>query len=216
MSEQRLKELAEAARKNPLVLPEGISFDKQSLPNGKWAFVFRHIELGELGRIFLIPHPSGQTQIVSEVSGDEDDPITETRKQVLEPISKMVMDKMTKICGDGEGAPVTYASPKQYQTVKTMVYPCEQCNKPTALLVFAEDADTSGELEDYARVMHSKILEFNVPTWIIGQESENYVDGEDIRKSLTLKIHPTRQKAIFMTPDDIMDQVDSLMASHCN
>jgi hypothetical protein len=32
-----------------------------------------------------------------------------------------------------------------------------------ALLVFAEDATDPGGLEDYARLMHPKIVELNVP-----------------------------------------------------
>jgi hypothetical protein len=53
-----------------------------------------------------------------------------------------------------------------------------------------------------------------VPTWIIGEESEHIVNGEDLRKSLVLTLHDNRDIRI-KTPDDVMDEVDRLMKTHC-
>ena len=64
-------------------------------------------------------------------------------------------------------------------------------------------------------LMHSKIKEFNVPTWVIGLESENIVNGEDLRKSLTLKIKNNQRIIKIMTPDDVMDEVNGLIETHC-
>jgi hypothetical protein len=63
--------------------------------------------------------------------------------------------------------------------------------------------------------MYAKIKELNVPTWIVGTETEYIVKGEDLRKSLVLKVHPKHGQAKIMTPDEVMDTVDNLMNAHC-
>ncbi len=52
-----------------------ISFHKEQLDDGI-AYIFRHTELGELGRLFLQERTDGQTQIRFEVVGDPNDPMT--------------------------------------------------------------------------------------------------------------------------------------------
>ncbi len=210
-----LAEMVEAARFSKFDLPPDITMSKELLSNNRWAYVFRHLEMGNLGRILLLPHSSGQTQITCEVSGDPDDPMTIKRREILEPISMSIVSKMTEICGDGVGVVEAYNSPKEACCVQCVIHPCDNCGKPAALLVFAEEANNNGELEDYARMMHSKIKELAVPTWIIGEEHENIVNGEDLRKSLVLKIYPTREEARTMTPDDVMDSVELLTSRHC-
>ena len=56
-------------------LPPDISYNQEQLPDG-FAFNFRHARLGDLGRILLQDHPDGQTQILCEVIGDPNDPMT--------------------------------------------------------------------------------------------------------------------------------------------
>lgn len=51
-------------------LPPNITVTRQLLPNGM-AYVFRDFELGELGRLAVEGTSTGETQIVSEVAGDE-------------------------------------------------------------------------------------------------------------------------------------------------
>lgn len=63
--------------------------------------------------------------------------------------------------------------------------------------------------------MQEKITELNVPTWIIGDESENIVNGEDLRKSLVMKISKKKRETRIIIPDEIMDEVDRLMDNHC-
>jgi len=83
------------------------------------------------------------------------------------------------------------------------------------MLIFAPDAETKGRLEDYARMMYAKIKELNVPTWIVGMETAFIVNGKDLRKSLVLKVHPNREEAQSMMPDEVMNKVDKLMETHC-
>ena len=165
-------------------IPPEVTCTKHLLSDGRYGYVFNHVELGQIGRLLFIPHSTdpNQTQLASEVSGDPDDPMTQKRLEILEPITKDIQDKMGLICGGGTGSIEPYTSPKDEQIVESMVYPCEVCNKTVAVLVFAANAYTNGELENYARAMHAKIRELDVPAWIIGEESENIVNGEDLRK----------------------------------
>ena len=52
-------------------LPPDVSFRKERLSYG-WAYVFRHTQLGELGRILLQGRPDGRTHVTCEVVGDPD------------------------------------------------------------------------------------------------------------------------------------------------
>jgi hypothetical protein len=147
MKKKSLAEMVEAAKKNKFTLPHDIKFTKQLMPNGRWGYVFRHDELGELGRILVLPHANGtQTQFSCEVSGDPDDPLTVKRKLILEPITKKLLNHMAGICGDGEGELEPYLSPKERHVIKSMVYPCEICKAVTSMLIFAPDAGTQGRL----------------------------------------------------------------------
>ena len=60
-------------------LPEGITFRKETLRQG-FAYVFRHSELGDLGRIVLCDRPDGQCQVNCEVAGDAEDPVWPERE----------------------------------------------------------------------------------------------------------------------------------------
>jgi hypothetical protein len=215
MKKKSFAEMVEASKNEKFTLPHNIKSHKQLLPNGTWSYVFRHDNLGEFGRILIVPHGT-QSRICCEVAGDPNDPLTEKRRVIFEPIGKKLADKMAFICGVGKGNPsAPYISPKENHLVKSTVYPCDVCKTVTAMLVFAGDADTQARLEDFARMMYPKIKEINVPTWIVGRETENIVNGKDLRKSLVLKVHPEREEAKITTPDDLMDIVDKLMETHC-
>lgn len=215
MKKKSFAEMVEASKGVKFSLPHNVKSHKHLLPNGTMSYVFRHDELGELGRILIVPHGT-QSQICYEVVGEPGDPMTKKRQAIFEPISKEFAGIMTSICGNGEGTPGPYISPKEKQMIKSMVYPCSTCKTITAMLIFAGDADTKARLEDYARIMYSKIIKLNVPTWIVGIETANIVNGKDLRKSLVLKAHPKRKEASIMTPDQLMDVVDELMKTHCN
>lgn len=208
-------EMVEASKNEKFTLPHNIKSRKQLLLNGTWSYVFRHDDLGELGRILIVPHGT-QSRICCEVTGDPNDPLTEKRRAIFEPIGRELANKMGVICGVGKGeASAPYISPRNDYLVKSMVYSCDTCKVVTAMLIFANDADDRARLEDYARMMYPKIKEMNVPTWIVGRETANIVSGKDLRKSLVLKVHPEREEAKIITPDDLMDVVDKLRETHC-
>ena len=78
-------------------LPDDISYYQEQLPNGV-AFNFRHSLLGDLGRILLQDRADGQTQILCEVVGDPDDPMTAQRAAILEPIGKGLSAHIDRVC----------------------------------------------------------------------------------------------------------------------
>ena len=63
-------------------LPPDVSFEKQRLSYG-WAYVFRHAQLGELGRIILQGRPDGRTHITGYVRNT-------CKKLSLQPIACLV------------------------------------------------------------------------------------------------------------------------------
>jgi hypothetical protein len=68
-------------RQSDFRLPRGVSMHKEPLPSG-WAYVFRHTELGLLGRLVLHRLPSGHCQVSCEVAGDPADLLTARRRVV--------------------------------------------------------------------------------------------------------------------------------------
>jgi len=87
MTKISFKEMVERAKREKFSLPHNVEMIKHLMPNGKWSYVFRHDELGELGRILIVPY-GNQSQICSEVVGEPDDPMTKKRMEIFAPISK--------------------------------------------------------------------------------------------------------------------------------
>lgn len=194
-------------------IPRSVQCHKSLMPNGKWSYVFRHKKLGEIGRVFFLPRHDGRNQLCCEVSGEPDDPMTKKRLKIFEPINRDVVDQVSLICEETEDVP--YDSPKETYTIPARSYSCAICEVLVAMLIFAFEGDTNADLEDYARMMYKKVRESNVPTWVVGRETANIVNGKDLRKSLVLKIHPEREAAIIMTPDELKDKIYKLMTQHC-
>ena len=97
--------------------------------------------------------------------------------------------------------------------VESKLMVCETCDTPVALLIFAVDAYTPGELEDYARMMYANIRETNLPTWIIGAEEEVIPGKEGI--ALILKAWPDRQPAKKISSLIFEPMLDKLQSNHC-
>ncbi|MBL6991868.1 MAG: hypothetical protein ISR65_18945 [Bacteriovoracaceae bacterium] len=148
-------------------LPPEIKLIKKQLPYG-FVYEFHHNSMGQLGRLVLEDDAIGQCRITSEVSGDPDDPMTAKRLKILEPLTKKISDIMSHQCGDGlKGVPMFSRSPDQKETLPIKIDQCEKCDKPIALIIFAEKDDLA-ELENCARKMYHKYSKDNLPTYIIG------------------------------------------------
>ena len=177
-------------------LPPEISYQQEPVPNG-FAFKFRHAKLGDLGRILLQERLDGQTQILCEIVGDPEDPMTALggRAQIL-----------------GEGNPsAAVKPPASIEKIASKLIPCLKCGRPAALLVFADYAQDIGGLEDYARLMYPKIVELDVPTWVIAPPEGM---GKDAPANI-LKVHPQREPICKLTPDEFNQNLDKITASHC-
>ncbi len=77
---------------------------KEQLPSG-WAYVFRHADLGLLGRLILQGLPSGHCQVSCEVAGDPADPLTARRRAVLEPVTTELVRRLDAHTNTIQGVP---------------------------------------------------------------------------------------------------------------
>ncbi len=197
-------------------LPPDISYRQEQLPNG-FAFNFRHARLGDLGRILLQERPDGLTQILCEVVGDPDDPMTAKRAAIFKPIGTQLSQQLDAALGSrgqslgGEDPLPTVQPPKSIEKIASKLIPCLKCGRPAALLIFADSAQDIGGLEDYARLMYPKIVELNVPTWVISPPEGL---GTDAAANI-LKTYPQREPVCQLTPDEFNQRLDRITASHC-
>ncbi len=197
------------------VLPPEVTVKKHKL-EGHWAYTFRHDTLGELGRIMLQDLPDGQCHVASEVAGDLADPMTETRLNILRPISEQITETLESVLGSGRQEEVLTPAPvgpkAPTEVVESKLMPCDRCGDTAAMLIFAYDATTTGDFEDYARKMYPKYSGLNVPTWIIGEPMG--IAGFDT-PSRVLKVWPHRESIQQMTPKTFNAELDELLANHC-
>ena len=188
---------------------------KEQLPSG-WAYVFRHAELGLLGRLVLQGLPSGHCQISCEVAGDPADPRTARRRTVLEPITTELVRRLeaqtATVLGTPWGTPPPSPStPKRL--IESKLMQCERCDAGVALLIFADDVTDHGGLEDYARLMYQQIQATNLPTWVIGPPQGNAEPPE--RPANILKVWPHREPVRRMRPDEFNPIIAALARAHC-
>ena len=197
-------------------LPPDISVRKE-LQSGTWVYVFRHTKLGELGRIILKGRPDGRTNAICEVVGDADDPMTAKRRAIFEPLG-MELVRLLDIATGGTGeresvSPLPDPSPSPLNRVATKLMQCERCDAIVALLIFADDDADQGGLEDCARLMYRKVVELDVPTWVIGPP----IDGNPSPESPAdiLKIWPEREAIRQLRPDEFNPIIEALITTHC-
>ena len=196
-------------------LPPDISVRKERLSD-TWVYVFRHTQLGNLGRIVLQGRPDGRTNAICEVAGDADDLMTAERAAVFEPLGIELtrqLDMATGGTGEDQSVsslPGPSASPKR---VASKLMQCERCGANVALLIFADDDADRGGLEDCARLMYPKVVELNIPTWVIGPPIESEPSPES--PADILKIWPEREAIRQLRPDEFNPIIAALATTHC-
>ena len=212
---ERRKELEKGISDNPFQLPPGVTMKKEIMTDGNQAWEFRHRDMGRLGRISL-KAMGGQTLIIHEVAGDQDDPLTAKRKEIFEPIARKLSARMEKILGKGKGTP-----PKHIETaneppmpVATRIVQCETCGEPAALMVFADHAKTPDEMEDYARMVYRYVADRNLPAWILGCALTDPNEDPDA-PSYAMKVWPEKERIQLVTPDQILPDIDEAAENHC-
>mgnify|MGYP001569025604 CR=1 FL=1 len=196
-------------------LPPDVSVRKERL-SGSWVYVFRHTQLGDLGRIVLQGRPDGRTHVTCEVAGERADPMTEKRAAIFKPLGTALARQLDITTG-GTGEekwvsppPRPRESPKR---VATKLMQCETCGASVALLIFTDDATDRGGLFDYARLMYPKVVELNVPTWVIGPPIGS--DSPPERPADILKIWPERESICQLRPDEFNPMIEELATTHC-
>lgn len=199
-------------------LPPDISSQKVRLPQG-WAYIFRHKALGQIGRIVLRPHPDGRTIASAEVTGEPDDPMTEKRREIFEPIgNKLVKALEDAMIARGRPAaepmnPPPSPIPGQTTQIATKMFNCTKCGANVGLIIFAEPGLNDGVLEDSYRMMYQKIIGFNVPTWIVGEISG---EGNPMKnKARIMKVHPHREPVFEGSPEMFNPMLQALENQHC-
>jgi hypothetical protein len=127
--------------------------------------------MGELGTLSIRDVPGG-CHIVSAVTGDPDDPLTEKRRQIFEPLAKKLSDAVdAQIKAPSIAVPENLTPPrKEEHIVPAQILTCATCEAYVAHLIFAERANTGAEFEDMYRLMFPRMKELNLPTWILGPE----------------------------------------------
>ena len=160
---------------------------------------------------------NNQTQFVTEVAGDPEDPDTELRRNILEPLSLKFLSFIEKTIGSNP-KPMLSALPKgpqpEFEEVMANHVLCEKCSAIVAVLFYADNAKDDSYFNDYLRLIFPKLKELNVPTWIIGPESPC---GLGKSKAKTLKIWPEKQLAIETLDSDTFNKsrLSPLILGHC-
>jgi len=209
-----LSDMEAMIRKTDFFLPEGISCDKVLRQEGTWSYIFKSESLGDIGHLVFLSYPGG-TKCVYEAAGEPDDPMTAERRKVFTPIAEYISSKMELICGKSDGEIEPYNLQQEVQIVESKLMPCAKCGTITSLMVFAPEASTLGQLENYARRMFAKIKEQNVPTWIVGEETEILIDGQLAGEALVLKVWPKREPARIINSIGLNAMFDDFMDNHC-
>ncbi|WP_258230416.1 hypothetical protein [Pseudomonas protegens] len=176
-------------------------------------YVFRDIDLGQLGRLTLESTPGGETRISSEVAGDPQDPMTAQRLKVLEPICEALIHTLERTLGRGRPTALPVRPPELQGQVAVEEVRCDTCNQLVALIVFAEDATDRGQLEDYARMMYVHYSRHNVPTWIIGPQYGD--EPMPLRRADVLKVWPQRGPLESLRLDEFTPGIEALATLHC-
>lgn len=78
-----------------MTLPAGVSFAKQAIGPGCWAYDFHHDRLGALGRIVLTELPdNARTHVSCELAENPDTALTDERRRVFGPLALKISDRL--------------------------------------------------------------------------------------------------------------------------
>lgn len=197
-------------------LPPEVTVQSQMLNDGK-VYQFRHQTLGLLGRIILRGSPGGQCHISSEVAGDPNDPMTETRSQIFEPLSQQLAATLEAVVGKGQRTgvrqPVKKVSPAPpKEKITSEQIRCPRCGEVAALLIIANHAREVAEMEDCAQKISSVYEELDVVTWIIGAPVGT-LKGDPVAP--ILRVWPMRHPIRYGSPKMFEAELNAILPRHC-
>lgn len=203
-------------------LPKEVSFSKEQRPYG-WVYIFRHTQLGRLGRIVMQGRMDERSQVSCEIAGDPNDPMTEKRAAIFKPLGKKIADEMHQITSRGItgtaniNIPPPTTPPEPRKGIARKLMQCEKCDAGIGLIILASEAEHEGELEDYARLMYPEIIRFKVPVWIVGALTLSAgVDELNEPRCIIKKVYPKREAIFYASPEEFNAITDELREGHCH
>ncbi|GGC08509.1 hypothetical protein GCM10007205_16970 [Oxalicibacterium flavum] len=75
-------------------LPPNVTAQRKPISPTSYEYIFRHSELGQLGRLLLNVCASGTSRIICLVHGQPGDTLTEQRRAVFEPLAHKLAEQM--------------------------------------------------------------------------------------------------------------------------
>lgn len=213
MSEPTSPPKADVTRKQ-VKLPPEVTYQQTHIPDGI-CYSFRHMEWGDIGRIEVIYRNNKTTINPFGIASDSRDPLHELRYALFRTIAQEFNLELEEKFGESVTTtiPTKHNAHADKRLIESKAMVCLTCDTPVALLIFAPEATTVSELEDYARMMYTKTVEMNLPTWVIGKEEEIIVDEEAL--ALILKVWPEREQAKKISSLDFEPMLYQLQSKHC-
>ncbi|WP_199098349.1 hypothetical protein [Dyella sp. ASV21] len=154
---------------------------------------------------------SGQTCVVTEIAGDEHEPMFATRRALLEPLSMAIVGALESIGGPSRPPPLTAGSPVPAGVLRVEEVPCTRCGIQVALLVFAEGATDRGQFEDVARLMYPRFAATTVPTHLIGSALG---PSPETYRAAIMQVWPQRAPVETLTPAQFWRRIHALIRGH--
>lgn len=180
-------------------------------------YQFQHKTLGQLGRIVLQDSPDGLCQISSEVAGNPNDPMTETRSQIFEPLSQQLATALKATVGKGQRTVAHQTSTEALpippgESITREQVPCPRCGEIAALIILSNHAREVAEMEDFAQKMYSVYEGLDVVTWVIGAPVGT-LKGDPV--SPILRVWPTRHPIRYGSPKMFYAELNAILPRHC-
>lgn len=195
-------------------LPPKISCKRTLIEKNVHAFVFRHVQLGEIGRLIILPKAKG-SEFIYEAIGEPDDPMKIKRQELFEPIAKNIIQTFNQLFWKHVVNYSPSVAPNETAIMKNKTMLCTTCAAPVATIFIASNAYSADYLEDCARLIFAKINQLNVPAWIIGEEQQVSINGDLVGEALVLKIWPQRKAAKVVSSTELNEIFAKLMKNHC-
>jgi hypothetical protein len=170
-----------------------VTCEKYILSDGSAEHVYRHRELGEVGRI-RIEEQSGRTSISGFVAGRIEDPLHERRNAVFGTLMEESARAAGRRCVQG----------------KHMT--CESCGAIAASLIFVDGYEAL-HFEECARAMYDDYSRRIAPVWIVGPPVGDGPKPE--RAADILKVWPTRAPMQRLRPAEFNPLLERIVADHC-
>ena len=106
-----------------------------------------------------MPTSTGESEFIYEVVGEPDDPMKIQRKEIFAPIARNIIKMSNETFMEDVINCKSSVIPKETSIIKPEIMPCKICATYVAVMVIAPDAYSEDLLEDYARMVFSKITE---------------------------------------------------------